>query len=80
MDQSLLHKLSHLGIHKLSLSYKLSFYRISREEEDLEHYKNPREKSYKIQASNLSSFNYLPSSTPFCEGPGDVFIASERRI
>ena len=33
--------------------YKLSLYRISKEEEDLEHYKNLREKSYKIQASNL---------------------------
>jgi len=34
MDQSLLHKLSLLDVHKLSLSYNLSLAKISREEEE----------------------------------------------
>ena len=72
MDQSLLHKVSLLDVHKLSLSYNLSLYRISREKKIIESYKNPREKLTKNTKlyTNLSLF----SDQSLLAGPGEVFI------
>ena len=77
MDESLLHKLSLLGVHKLSLSYNSLLQNFQGRRRGSKELK-PREKPYKNYKHLLIS--PLFSIQSFLAGPSSVFIGLRRRI